>query len=993
MRKNLCNLLIELGIISLIIFPPIVFGAVQPQYITYIQVIIFCIGIVWLVKAFIKGSMTYIPTPLDLPIFVLFILGILNFFTSVYPHNTEKSLFLFLYYVLLFFLGVRQLKTARRIIGLAFIIILIGSGESLFGLFQYLQGAKTILGVPTPNIGTLNATYMNHNHFAGFLILIIPIALGLFVGASNIEKKFFLFLLMSLMGTALVLTLSRGALLSFFLALGVFFVCLLLKEKGISQKVASLWQYALLIVLLVAFIALYVGGIGISLIGHRSLTETFFPTKDILKYEIRLPLWKTALALVKESPVFGSGLGTFHYVFMRYRPTEIPQDKQAYHVHNDYLELLIEMGFPGLLVILWAILRFLRYMLRGYFRHRESILSPLVLGGLTSCTAMYIHSFFDFNLHLPANALLFSMVMAMSVAAVQLMIRGHTGRSSNSRKTPFLEKYTTAYRFKFSWKFMLGAVCIIGVLALSFRNNLAMIYYRRANLAHYQRQLLQPIVLYKKAIAIDSYDPLFRIRLAATYTDIGNRTPHAEKWYTLAIQEYKNAIGLNPYNPEYYTRLGKVYDTLGMVEETIEAFQHAIRVNPRVSMYYENLGRYYLSINRTESAMKVYKKGIQINPQRMSAILQFCKRYNQSYEEYQHLIPEDAESRKIFASLLAQQKSWRESKVEYRKAIELSGRQQEYYDAMLNACKTQRDYQCMRALWQELGAQDPSNFEFPVKIAESFVKQQMWDQAVKHYRKLLQEHPEHVQSYQRLAQLYQQQGRSDEALQAYEKLLTIQADNVAAYHNIAAIYRQRKDWNAAIKVYKNAIATGLTQAEIYSSLGELYLQSGNEQKALATFEQTIQAGETRIAVYKQLERMYQTQKNSVALDLLWETYILANKQNPEALLQLIQYYHANRKWLKAVTLSKELVANAPTNATYRKYLADLYEQKKMLHESIEQWEKIVRTHSGNIQYKLHLATLYEKVNQWDNAKTQYRGILRIQPNNQHAKQKISSLGG
>ncbi len=981
MLKKICNLLIELGIISLIIFPPIAFGAVQFRHITYIHLIILFISLIWIIKVFVKGSFTYIPTPFDLPILLFLGLGVVNLFTSTYRHNSERELYLFLNYALLYFLVVQQLKTVRRIVGLAFIIILIGSGESLFGLFQYLQGAKTVLGYQTPNIGTVNATYFSHNHFAGFLILIIPIALGLFVGTANLEKKFFVSLLLGLTSAALVLTLSRGGLLSIFVASGFFVVCFIFKNR---RKTASWRKYLVLLLLLVFCIAGYVAWIGVSPIAHRSLFETFFPTKEAFEQEMRFSLWSNALALVKEFPVFGSGLGTFEYVFLRYRLENSPQHLQAFHAHNDYLELLIEIGIPALLLTLWTIFRFYRYGFRGYFRRTDPVLTSLVLGGLTSCTAMFIHSFFDFNLQIPANALLFFIVLALTMATIQLMTRGRakTRNGSSSQKQ-------AAYHIKVSWIFLLIAVGVIGILVGNFRTNVALTYYSKAKTFQLQYQPLPAIEWYQKAITFDGSDALFHEALGASYRHLGKSTPHSEKWYQLAVQKFQDAIALNAYNPEYYFQLGLTYAALNMEQEAIGAFQNAIVYNPRISFYYENLGSYYLSLEQLAPAMEAYRKAAELDPKRIEPLLNVCKKYNLDYDEYQALIPEDAESRRFFASLLAQQESWKESKVEYRKAIELSGKQQEYYDAMLNACNTQRDYQCMRTLWQELWEQDHSDPVFLVKIAESFATQQMWDQAINHYQKLLQDRPDHVQGHQRLAQLYQQLGRSNEALQVYEKLLAIRRDDAASYHNIAAVYRQKNDWNAAIKVYKKAIESGLTQAEIYSNLGELYLQNGNEKKGLKALEQALHVGETRMSIYKQLEQLYQTQNNGIALELLWETYMLANKQNPKALFQLAHHYHANGEWLKAVTLSKEIITYTPTNVVYRQYLANLYEQKKMLHESIEQWEKIVRMHSGDIEHKLHLAVLYETVNQWDNAKTQYRSVLRIQPDNQHAKQKLS----
>jgi tetratricopeptide (TPR) repeat protein len=378
----------------------------------------------------------------------------------------------------------------------------------------------------------------------------------------------------------------------------------------------------------------------------------------------------------------------------------------------------------------------------------------------------------------------------------------------------------------------------------------------------------------------------------------------------------------------------------------------------------------------------------------MNDLLTTCQKHGLDYKDYQQLVPQNARSRKIFASLLAQQGSWEQGKREYRNAITLAKGQSEYYHAMLDACKKHHDYQCMRTLWQELWQQSPQNLELPIRIAESFAQQHMLKQAVEQYQAVLQKHPEAApRIYQRVAELYQQQGKNEEALHSYTQLLEIKSDDPKIYHAVAAMYRQRKDLNAAINIYKQAIETGLAQPDIYSSLGSLYLQSGNEKDAIEAYNQAIQNGEPRIEIYQALERLYQAQGNKIGLDLLWDTYAVVNRHHPKALYQLAQYYQSNGKWLKAVTLSKEMIANAPTNATYRKFLAGLYEQKKMLHESVEQWEKIVKLHSGNVEYKLYLASLYEKVNLIDDAKMLYRKILRIQPNNQHARQKLSSLGG
>ncbi|GAK54785.1 O-antigen polymerase involved in exopolysaccharide biosynthesis [Candidatus Vecturithrix granuli] len=975
MFRKCCNVLIQLGIISLIVFPPLPFGAVQHRF--FIQLIILGIGSVWVIKTLMTGKLRYMPTPLDLPVLCFLGLGIVNWLTSTYAHSTEKELYLFANYILLYVLVVQHLKTTRRIIGLAFIILLVGSGESLFGLFQYLQGATTVLGYETPNIGTVNATYFNHNHFAGFLILVIPIALGLLFGAAHLEKKFFVFILLALLGATLVLTLSRGGLLSFFLSSGFFGFCLSIKH---IQHSDSWRKYLVVLLVLMICIGFYVAWIGISPIAHRSLFETFFPNRMTVEEEIRFQLWKNALPLIKEFPLFGSGLGTFHDVFLRYRPESLAQERQAFHAHNDYLELLIEMGIPGLLLALWAMSRVYHYVLASYFQTKDPLLASLALGGLTSCTAIWIHSFFDFNLQIPANALLFYIILAMTIAIIRLISHEHRAKHGETQQKDVHRP---------SWKFAFLALIVFILLAFNFRTNLAYQYFSKARTLEIQYSPFEAIQWYQKAKRIDNANALFSESLAKLYTELGKTTPHAEKWYHLAILEYQQALTLNAYYPAYYYQLGWVYAALEMEQKAVDAFKQAIALNPRIAFYYENLGDYYFSFDLIEPSLKMYQEAIRLDPPRMQNVFKRFQEYGLTYAKYQHMIPEGAEYREQFATLLKQQGDWEHSKQEYRHAIELSGGQAEYYQAMLSACQTKNDFDCMRTLWQELWQQSPENLDYQVKIAESFASQQQWAQAITHYETLLREHPNsETKIYRRLAELYRQQGREKDALQLYTRLLEQLPTELSLYHEIAGMYRQQQDWQAAIEIYDRALASGLTQPELSSQLGELYLKTNNPRQALEAYEQAIQSGETRFATYQTIEQLYQAQNNTVALDFLWENYLVANRQNPAAIFQLVQHYVARGEWLKAVTLSKELIANAPTNVTYRSFLAGLYEQKMMWYEAIEQWEKLSKLNAQNLDYKMHLAALYEQVNQAENARRQYRQILQIQPNHPQAQQRL-----
>ncbi len=961
MPKKICNILIQLGIISLTIFPPVLFGAIRPLYITYIQGIILGIGLAWTVKSFIHRSVRYIITPLDLPFLTLLGWGIVNFITSTYRHSTEREVYLFAFYGLLYFLVVQQLKTVRRIVGLAFIIVLVGCGESLFGLFQYLQGATTILGHATPNIGTVNATYFSHNHFAGFLILIIPIAIALLLSTASIEKRFFILLLIGVMGTALVLSLSRGGLLSFILAVGGACICLCIKNMHNLQE--SWQKYVLISVLLLLILSALVMFVGLSPIAHRSLLQTFLPSKELFEREIRFSIWSSALNLIKEFPLFGSGLGTFEFVFLRHAPPQIPQNTQAFHAHNDYLELWIEMGFIALLLVFWAIIRLYRYVLHSYFHQNDPVLTSLALGGLTSATAILLHSFWDFNLQIPANATLFFIILALTSASVQLMTRGYGGnghrkkRSSDQKERRSTSQNTPIYQFRASWIFGIAVLGVLTVLGFHFRTSLASTYFSEAKTFHNQGILFPSIPWYHKAINVDKSNARFHESFGQLYTDIARQTPHADKWYHLAIPQFQQAITLNNYHAAYYYQLGWIYAALNMEQEAIDLFLETIAYDPRTSFYYENLGNYYLSLRMTEPAMEMYQQALEYHPQRLKDLIESCLAYELDYTTYRQLVSDNAEMRKHFADVLAAEGFWTDSKLEYRKAIELSGHDSAYYEAMLEACRRKRDYQCRQQLWQELWEQDPKNLDYPLQIAESFEKQQQWEKAIELYQQLLETNPEFHKGYWRLAKIYQQQGQMAKALDIYTQLLKRRPDDARVYHRLAEIHSRQKNWGSAIQVYTQALHSGLNDTEIYHRLGTLYLQNGQKTQAITHYEQAVQKGETEITVYQKLERLYQEQGNTLGAEFIWENYTLTNKQQSKALFKLVQHYHKQREWLKAVTLVKEVIANAPTEVGYRKFLASLYEEKGMLEETIAQYRRILRIQPDNHDAQKQLARL------------------------------------
>ena len=91
---------------------------------------------------------------------------------------------------------------------------------------------------------------------------------------------------------------------------------------------------------------------------------------------------------------------------------------RLYHAHNDYLEFLSELGIVGMMLLLGGILYMFMKSFAVWRKRRHPEVKGLGLGGILATICILIHSFTDFNLHIPANMLLFSVVLSLTAVVV-----------------------------------------------------------------------------------------------------------------------------------------------------------------------------------------------------------------------------------------------------------------------------------------------------------------------------------------------------------------------------------------------------------------------------------------------------------------------------------------------------------------------------------------------------------------------------------------------
>jgi hypothetical protein len=363
---------------------------------------------------------------------------------SLYPYATRIGLFKVLAYLGVFFLIINWADSKAKIQGLVYAFAFVGIFEALYGILRFLRGYPHIWWFE--NIwagGAPSGTYINRNHLAGLLEITIPMTFGLLIatvgrqaevreradsqsireradsrikeikgvrgfllsldlGNSTFAKTTLIVFLLAMMVLGLILSGSRGGIISLSVSF-LFMNSMLFFRKRFRRYVA--------VSFIICLIALVYG----LHTGIERIVQRFENITEDSKVRIRFA--RTSMELKRDFPILGTGWGTFKEAYRRYQS---PEDEmyELNHVHHDWIELGAEMGSLGLGLVIFVFLFCMGYFFSLWRKRKNSFSIGIGLGGMGAMVSLALHSFTDFNMHIPANALLLSMAMGIALASL-----------------------------------------------------------------------------------------------------------------------------------------------------------------------------------------------------------------------------------------------------------------------------------------------------------------------------------------------------------------------------------------------------------------------------------------------------------------------------------------------------------------------------------------------------------------------------------------------
>jgi len=704
--------LIELLAIFLIAFTPIAFGATERWSKLIAETTVFTMCGLWLFKGILRHKLAFVKSPLNLLVAGFIVVACLQLVPlpkvlssrlapaavaertgtlpganrsaeaaigtpeepaapvvaagrqtpprciSVNRAASRSMLFLIVSYAIAFIVTINVIRRRSQIARLVTAMVVVGFIVAMIGILGEAAPNGKIMWFRDPPSGAISfGPFVNRNHFAGYMVMSVLVALGMLVGTRNREKRILLGFASAMMMASVLVSASRGGAFSLVVG-GIVFGLLMLSARSARRNVAPVAVVCGLA--LVAAVAL----------GIQPLLSRAAGIAAPAGEEYRLGVWKDATRIIAGFPILGVGLGGFRSIFPMYKT--LPVQLTFTHVENDYLQLVVEMGIVGFTIGMAFIAVIVRYVMKSLTLKRSTYTRGIIIGLSAAAAAMLVHSMFDFNLHVPSNGLLFALILGLLAVLSSL----HVSRSPS----------------KVSWigqpagRILKGetvaAPGMLGAFAASMAC-LCMLAYcaaGRANSFLAQRELdsveQQAIRLVKgegslnvvdgiqrvqTALKRDSENGEWRFRAGIFYQSLAqikersgeavNRTG-SHYLYNLAINEFRRACQLDRFNGHYQASLAIALAESGDVQAADRAFRMALKLDPTSAFASRRYGEMIWDANR-QTAQRAFRLSLGLDPHHTKAALTRLRQKTNEISELGSCVPDSSEARFEYASFLS----------------------------------------------------------------------------------------------------------------------------------------------------------------------------------------------------------------------------------------------------------------------------------------------------------------------------------------------------
>ncbi len=694
------------------------------------------------------------------------------------------------------------------------LLTILGAGVlvALLGLAQHFTWNGKILWffVPQDWSGPMlletpraSGPFINSDHFANYLTLIFPLALISLIAQDALTMPtiplpawmrsglFGISALVLLMG--ILLSLSRAGWIS--IGLGASLVLYFLPGERRQQLFGGKKRKLSHLIGVVTLALLFVGSSGRSQI-DRQLEQTVIGGTSL---RARLELWRDSVGIVRDFPLLGVGMGAWPEVFPRYQrpPWTSLFIREA---HNDYVQSLAELGTLGSGLLIWFLAVACQLLYRGLAKLSVKDITPYA-ALLASLGVMAFHETVDFNLQIPANAFLFSVLFGL---ALRLALQ--------SRKTAAITEPPHQIR---SIATLLGAVVTIVIVAML---GVAALQQERIG---YPYNLQEPTTIAEAQQTLLAYPALASTHVAL-FTLTAGQAPLARR-----LEEIKIALWLDPREPFAHDLYAQGLRHLGREEEGLQEISHSVSLSPQLSTHegftLETIDA--LSDSEQQAIEKGLRQALAAGDRdaafELGAFYSAVRRFTDAGEIYESAMhPQDDEETQRRALLQAGEAFIRAGAPEHagallRRANALDPRDVRPYRALIQAYATQEDLDGAKTVMRDGMQNGAEPLPLLLALADAAQKMGNYEEARSALTEALKRRGAVFEVLLALGQVYLQENEFEHAAAVLRKAAKAQPDDAAVFSALARAEEGCYQFAAAQDAYEKAVELNPQDAELW----------------------------------------------------------------------------------------------------------------------------------------------------------------------------------
>jgi O-antigen ligase len=425
------------------IFSAVAFGGNDAWALGLISIFTFLLAAFWVADSWLKKEFWFNSSVIQLPLLGLISIGAIHLLPlgstnlpgellsvppsnslSIAPYATRFAVSQLLIYFIFFAAALTFINNQKRLQKIVFVLIVFGSSMAFFGILQRLAGAEAIYGLRVSTNALPFASFINQHHFAAFMEMTTGITLALIFGqGTKKDKQILLIIAAVVMGIAILLTGSRGGMISLLGVIGFLVTAnLLVKTKNGGNSNAEETRkknfrrnfsfvaggMALMLVLFGAVLLLG---------GDQSLLRGIgFEANQSDFSSGRKHFWQVGSKIFLDYPILGAGLDSFGSAFTNYDTGN--GNLRVEQAHNDYLQVLAEAGILGFSCVVAFIFLLFKKSLQIIGTANDNFRRSTAIGALAGCFGVLVHSFFDFPLRTTSNAFFFLILVVIAANTI-----------------------------------------------------------------------------------------------------------------------------------------------------------------------------------------------------------------------------------------------------------------------------------------------------------------------------------------------------------------------------------------------------------------------------------------------------------------------------------------------------------------------------------------------------------------------------------------------